>query len=69
MKTSFYVYLLRDPRPGKNLQPIYVGKGTGARADWHLSNAETHSNFLLGRVLRKIISTGLELIRSSLKNA
>jgi hypothetical protein len=24
---SFYVYVIRDPRPGKDLQPIYVGKG------------------------------------------
>ena len=27
----FYVYVYRDPRPSKNNQPVYVGKGTGDR--------------------------------------
>src|SRR5262245_48276925 len=29
---KFYVYVVRDPRPGKNFCPIYVGKGYGRRA-------------------------------------
>jgi hypothetical protein len=28
---KFYVYVYRDPRPRKGMQPIYVGKGTGDR--------------------------------------
>jgi hypothetical protein len=28
----FYVYVIRDPRPGKNFCPIYVGKAQGTRA-------------------------------------
>ncbi len=35
MSAAFYVYLLRDPRPGKNLQPFYVGKGRGRRVRKH----------------------------------
>ena len=28
---KFYVYVYRDPRPRKGMQPVYVGKGTGDR--------------------------------------
>ncbi|CAB4156035.1 hypothetical protein UFOVP1058_50 [uncultured Caudovirales phage] len=31
----FYVYVYRDPRPSKGLQPVYVGKGTGGRDTSH----------------------------------
>jgi hypothetical protein len=33
----FYVYIYRDPRPTKNKQPVYVGKGTGDRDLSHWS--------------------------------
>lgn len=33
----FYVYVYKDPRPTKNLQPVYVGKGTGDRDLSHWS--------------------------------
>ena len=33
----FYVYVYRDPRPTKNKQPVYVGKGTGDRDLSHWS--------------------------------
>lgn len=33
----FYVYVYRDPRPTKNMQPVYVGKGTGDRDLSHWS--------------------------------
>jgi hypothetical protein len=33
----FYVYVYRDPRPTKNNQPVYVGKGTGDRDLSHWS--------------------------------
>lgn len=38
---KFYVYIYRDPRPSKNSEPIYVGKGSSKlgrkwrRADYH----------------------------------
>ena len=34
---KFYVYVYRDPRPSKNSQPVYVGKGTGDRDLSHWS--------------------------------
>jgi hypothetical protein len=33
----FYVYVYRDPRPTKNMQPVYIGKGTGDRDLSHWS--------------------------------
>ena len=33
----FYVYVYKDPRPTKNMQPVYVGKGTGDRDLSHWS--------------------------------
>jgi len=33
----FYVYVYRDPRPTKNKQPVYIGKGTGDRDLSHWS--------------------------------
>jgi hypothetical protein len=33
----FYVYVYKDPRPTKNQQPVYVGKGTGDRDLSHWS--------------------------------
>ncbi len=38
----FYVYVYRDPRPTKNNQPVYVGKGTGDRDLSHWSKG-SHS--------------------------
>jgi hypothetical protein len=32
----FYVYVIYDPRPGKDDVPVYVGKGKGRRAYAHL---------------------------------
>ena len=31
----YYVYIYKDPRPTKNQQVVYVGKGTGNRAWYH----------------------------------
>src|SRR6201993_3615282 len=55
----FYVYLYRDPRPRKRLQPIYVGKGMAARkgADAHWLYGST--NRILNGILSKIRSAGL----------
>lgn len=56
----FYVYLYRDPRRGKRLQPIYVGKGTVAnrRADSHW-RWFSH-NQILRSILAKIRQAGLK---------
>lgn len=37
----FYVYVYRDPRPTKNQQPVYVGKGNGNRANHHWLRGNT----------------------------
>jgi hypothetical protein len=56
---KFYVYVYLDPRPGKGLQPIYVGKGTV-----DLDRASDHwerkcVNKFFQRVLDKIRVAGL----------
>jgi hypothetical protein len=56
---KFYVYVYLDPRPGKGLQPIYVGKGTV-----DLDRASDHwerrcVNRFLQSVLDKIRAAGL----------
>jgi hypothetical protein len=57
---KFYVYILRDPRPDKDLQPIYVGKGKGARARTHWRDADDHYNPLMRRVLTRIKNLSLK---------
>ncbi len=61
MKTSrrFYVYIYRDTRPGKNMQPIYVGKGSGKRAYEHLFYGYQH-NELFERKLAKMRAAGVQ---------
>lgn len=41
----FYVYIYRDPRPTKNNQPVYVGKGTGDRDLSHWSRGSHNKPF------------------------
>lgn len=41
----FYVYVYRDPRPAKNNQPVYVGKGTGDRDLSHWSKGSHNKPF------------------------
>jgi hypothetical protein len=41
----FYVYVYRDPRPTKFSQPVYVGKGTGARDLSHWSKGSHNKPF------------------------
>jgi hypothetical protein len=41
----FYVYVYRDPRPTKNNQPVYVGKGTGDRDLSHWSKGSHNKPF------------------------
>jgi hypothetical protein len=54
----FYVYTYRDPRPNKNQQVIYVGKGQGRRA-WAHWEAPVHKNRGFGAVLAKLRHLGL----------
>lgn len=57
---KFYVYLYLDPRPGKNFQPLYVGKGLIARrrAYFHWEKRE-RCNYLMRMALDKIEAAGL----------
>ena len=41
----FYVYVYRDPRPTKNNQPVYVGKGAGDRDLSHWSRGSHNKPF------------------------
>jgi len=41
----FYVYVYYDPRPLKNRQPVYVGKGTGDRDLSHWSKGSHNKPF------------------------
>lgn len=41
----FYVYVYRDPRPTKNNQPVYIGKGTGDRDLSHWSRGSHNKPF------------------------
>lgn len=51
----FYVYVYRDPRPNKNNQPVYVGKGTGDRDLSHWSRGSHNKPFqdFLSHIKRK----------------
>lgn len=57
---KFYVYAYYDPRPTKNLQPIYIGKGTVARDRAQFHWEKRCMNRLLQRTLDKIRAAGLE---------
>jgi hypothetical protein len=41
----FYVYVYRDPRPAKENQPVYVGKGTGDRDISHWAKGSHNKPF------------------------
>jgi hypothetical protein len=41
----FYVYVYRDPRPTKDNQPVYVGKGTGDRDISHWAKGSHNKPF------------------------
>ncbi len=45
---QYYVYVIRDPRPGKDNVPVYVGKGGGDRHD----RLQTHERQSHNRRLR-----------------
>jgi hypothetical protein len=56
---QFYVYVYRDPRPGKRRQPFYVGKGCGRRSH---RPPELRKNALLTNVIAKLLAVQLEPI-------
>ncbi|CAN5576558.1 hypothetical protein BH10PSE14_BH10PSE14_06670 [soil metagenome] len=52
--SKFYVYLYRDPRPGREMTPIYVGKGQAANDRANVHWRQRSHNQSLNRVLNKI---------------
>lgn len=57
----YYVYIYYDPRPGKNLDPFYVGKGKGNRIWFHLRLNNVHNQTRNKRkygVIKSIINEG-----------
>lgn len=61
-EAQYYVYIYRDPRPGKGAQPIYVGKGDAARSRAYTHVRQGSHNQVLNRVLAKIRAAGYEPI-------
>ena len=55
----FYVYVYKDPRPTKNLQVVYVGKGTGSRMYSHWRK-KVHKNPAFGAFLAQLRKRELE---------
>jgi hypothetical protein len=55
----FYVYVYRDPRPTKNLQVVYVGKGVGDRMYAHWRK-RVHKNKGFGSFLALLRRNNLE---------
>lgn len=56
---TYYVYQLIDPRSN---QIFYVGKGSGNRAQTHLSGRDGNGNTHKDRIINKIRAAGLEPI-------
>lgn len=54
----FYIYVYRDPRPEMNMQPVYVGKGSGGRSKKHLIKGLT-KNKAFGVWLTKLRTLNL----------
>lgn len=55
----FYCYMYYDPRHGKNMEPIYAGKGSKKRAQEHWSRPPKHNPLFRG-VLAQIKAAGLK---------
>jgi len=61
----FYVYTYRDPRPTKNNQVVYVGKGAGRRAWYHWEHQVRHNKGLgsfLALLRHENLSPHIELV-------
>jgi len=68
----FYVYVYRDPRPTKNLQVVYVGKGRDRRAWKHWEKQVRHNpgfgNFL-ALLRREALVPIIEIVKDGMDEA
>ena len=51
MDARYYVYVIRDQRPGQRNAPIYVGKGRKRRAEHKLGDPQRVRNEMLRAIL------------------
>lgn len=62
----FYVYVYRDPRPGRSMRPIYVGKGTASlgRAELHWLRGSKNRMFaaVLSKIRKAALSPVIEIV-------
>ena len=68
----YYVYVYKDPRPTKNQQVVYVGKGIGDRA-WYHWNKRVRGNKGFGAFLALLrqekLEPIIEIVRDGLEEA
>lgn len=68
----FYVYIYKDPRPTKNQQVVYVGKGTGDRAWYHWNKRVRHNKgfgAFLALLRRESLEPIIEIVKEGLDEA
>lgn len=68
----FYVYVYKDPRPTKNQQVVYVGKGTGDRAWYHWNKRVKHNKgfgAFLALLRREKLEPIIEIVKDGLDEA
>jgi hypothetical protein len=64
MAARFYVYVYRDPRPGKNRVPIYVGKGSSSRfrVHWDVGAKNPFLRNILGAIRALALLPEIEFV-------
>jgi hypothetical protein len=68
----FYVYVYKDPRPTKNQQVVYVGKGFGDRAWYHWKKRVRHNKgfgAFLALLRREKLEPIIEIVKDGLDEA
>jgi len=68
----FYVYVYKDPRPTKNQQVVYVGKGTGERAYQHWTQRVKHNKgfgAFLALLRREKLEPIIEIVKDQLEES
>jgi len=68
----FYVYVYKDPRPTKNQQAVYVGKGFGDRAWYHWNRRVRHNKgfgAFLALLRREKLEPIIEIVKDGLEEA
>lgn len=68
----FYVYIYKDPRPTKNQQVVYVGKGNGDRAWYHWAKRVRHNKgfgAFLALLRREKLKPIIEIVKDGLDEA